>query len=312
MADQDIQIKNLTVKFRTREGWSRAVDDVSLTLEAGGITGLVGESGSGKSVLGLSILKLLGPSALVEGECWYQGKNLYQAKEREMEKIRGGQIALIPQNPNQSLNPTMKIGRQLQETLKLHGKETGEQGRQHIIRLLEELGMDRPEQIGGNYSFEMSGGMNQRVVSAMGLCGDPQWMIADEPTKGLDAVLRRQVYQVLADISRNRIRSMLLITHDLQLAERLCRKICVLYSGVIVEQGGGEEIFQKPFHPYTKGLFQSLPSRGMHPISGPVREKGEGCIFYNRCPFAAKRCGQERPGEYQPEQGRIVRCFLYA
>ncbi len=312
MGGEDIQIRHLTVKFPAREGWSVAVDDISLDLPSGQITGLVGESGSGKSVLGMSILQLLGASAKVEGECWYEGKNLYRAKEKELEKIRGGQIALIPQNPNQSLNPTMRLGRQLREVLRLHGNRTGEQGRQYVLDLLRELGMDRPEQIGRSYSFEMSGGMNQRVVSAMGLCGEPQWMIADEPTKGLDAVLRRQVYHVLKEISENRIRSMLLITHDLQLAWKLCGRICVLYSGVLVEQGGGSELFRNPLHPYTRGLFESLPAKGMHPIPAPVREKGEGCMFYNRCPLAKERCGRERPGEYQPEQGRIVRCFLYA
>lgn len=312
MGDQNIQIRNLTVKFPSGTGWSLAVDDISLNLESGIVTGLVGESGSGKSVLGMSILRLLGPSALVEGECWYQGRDLYRVSERELEGIRGGQIGLIPQNPTQSLNPTMRIGSQLQETRRLHGKKAGKQGQQEILRLLRELGMDQPERISGRYSFEMSGGMNQRVVSAMGLCGDPRWMIADEPTKGLDAVLRRQVFSVLREISANRIPSMLLITHDLLLAERLCGRICVLYSGVLLEQGGGQEIFQNPLHPYTKGLFQSLPSKGMRPIPAPMREKGKGCVFYNRCPMAQERCGQEKPGEYEPKRGRIVRCFLYA
>lgn len=307
---EDIEIRHLYVSFKTAQGQITAVEDLSLRLKEKRITGLVGESGSGKSVLGMSILNLLPSTAIRKGECWLQGKNLFQACEKEMCQIRGKKIALIPQNPNQSLNPSIKIGPQLCEAVKIRHKQKNPEA--YIIQLLKELGLDSPDLVIKKYAFEMSGGMNQRIVSVLGMCGEPQWIIADEPTKGLDAVLRKQVYQVLKAISEKRTKSILVITHDLILAYKLCQDICVLYGGQIVEQGNAKDVLERPMHPYTRGLLNSLPSMGMNPVPGQIREKAEhGCIFYSRCPNALEQCKERKPSLY-PVQDRSVRCVLYA
>lgn len=304
----NIEIRHLYVSFETAQGQIDVVEDLSLCLKEKRITGLVGESGSGKSVLGLSILNLLPSSAKIKGECCFQGKNLFQTSEKEMCQIRGKKIALIPQNPNQSLNPSIKIGPQLFESVRIHNRQKNPEVR--IIQLLKELGLDKADLVTKKYTFEMSGGMNQRIVSVLGMCGEPRWIIADEPTKGLDAVLRKQVCQILKTISEKK--SMLVITHDLILAYKLCQDICVLYGGQIVEKGKAKEVLKRPLHPYTKGLLNSLPAMGMKPVSGHIREKAEnGCIFYSRCPNALKKCKEIKPSLY-PVQGRYVRCVFYA
>ncbi|MBS5198213.1 MAG: ABC transporter ATP-binding protein [Clostridiales bacterium] len=303
MGKSDIDIKHMNVTFQTSNGEISIIRNLSVCFREKKITGLIGESGSGKSVIGMSVLRLLPQTATVDGECWIDGENLFHLSEKDMCKIRGKKIALIPQNPNQSLNPVIKIGKQLCENT--------EKSQKDIQNLLQELGLMQTGKIVKKYSFEMSGGMNQRVVTAMGLCKNPKWIIADEPTKGLDAVLRKQVYQILKIISESRIKSMLLITHDLKLAEKLCDNVCVLYGGEIVEQGIAQEVLKKPFHPYTEGLLNSLPSKGMKPIPCFEREVGQGCIFYSRCEKAMERCRKQKPEEYN-QAGRKVRCFLYA
>ena len=312
--ERDIEISGLNVRFRGKTGPAAVVCDVSAHFPAGTVTGLIGESGSGKSVLGLSILQLLPESAEVTGTCLYEGRDLYRLDEREMCRIRGRSIALIPQNPAESLNPVLPVGRQLTECVTAAGGSP-HRAAERRDALLRQFGFADPERISAAYSFQLSGGMNQRVISALGLMNDPAWIIADEPTKGLDAILRRQVYQVLREISRGEARGMLVITHDIPLAGALCDRLMVLYKGTLLEQGETGLILKNPMHPYTRGLIAALPENGMHPIrrAEPGRaEQTAGCRFYPRCAEATEECARCLPAPSPLPDGRIVRCRLYA
>ena len=232
----------------------------------------------------------------------------------ELRKLRGAAIGLIPQNPGASLDPVMKLKRQITEAITAHRRQSRRETEKQAAELLRQFGFEEPERILGQYAFQMSGGMNQRLVSALGLACQPGWVIADEPTKGLDAILRNQVYTVLRQVYTEHHSSMIVITHDLGLARRLCDDIRVLYMGQIIEQGTAEEVMEHPRHPYTAGLIHALPGRGMVPIPPPDTERLEhrGCPFYPRCRRAMERCGTERPGDMERPGGGKVRCFLYA
>ena len=310
---QDIQIEDLNVYFETASGPVYAVKNLSTTFHAGKISGVIGESGSGKSVMGMSILRLLPNTARVSGKCFFGDQELYTLPLRQLRKLRGKQIGLIPQNPNASLDPVMKVKRQFVEAVTAHASLSRRDAAQDAGVLLEQFGFADAGAILNRYSFQMSGGMNQRLVSALGLINHPGWVIADEPTKGLDAPLRNQVYRVLRQISRESHSSMILITHDLLLARQLCDDIRVMYQGQIVEQGDARAVIDTPKHPYTAGLVGSLPSRGMHPIPlpDPKYEGHSGCPFYPRCQKAAAGCAEHPPEEVTLPDGRKVRCRLY-
>ena len=309
----DIEIQHLSVCFDTAQGPVYAVNDLSTTFQAGRISGVIGESGSGKSVMGMSLLRLLPNTARVTGKCFFGPHELYSMPLRQLRKLRGAAIGLIPQNPGASLDPVMKLRRQLTEAITTHGKRSRKEAEAQAAKLLQQFGFEEPERILNQYPFQMSGGMNQRLVSALGLACRPGWVIADEPTKGLDAVIRNQVYTVLRQIYAEHHCSMIVITHDLALARRLCDDIRVLYMGQIIEQGTAEEVMEHPHHPYTAGLIRSLPSRGMVPIPPPDlnRLSHSGCPFDPRCPKATARCGKEKPEDYLLPTGGKVRCFLY-
>lgn len=311
---EDIRIESLSVFFETASGPVPAVRDLSTTFRAGRISGVIGESGSGKSVMGMSILRLLPNTANVTGNCFLGKKELYSLPLRELRKLRGSAIGLIPQNPNASLDPVMKLKRQFTEAIAVHdGQKSCRQAGADAEKLLEQFGFPNAQEILDRYTFQMSGGMNQRLVSALGLINRPGWVIADEPTKGLDAPIRNQVYRELRRIYTENHTSMILITHDLLLARRLCDDIRVLYMGQIVEQGSAQAVMEHPKHPYTAGLVASLPSRGMHPISPskPERLEHHGCPFYPRCVKAIARCAVEVPGDIALPDGGKVRCLLY-
>ena len=223
----DIEIRDLSVTFQDGGEMIHAMEDVSAYFPSGSVTGLIGESGSGKSLLGMSILGLLSGQARVEGSCMYKGMDLYRLPEKEMQKIRGKEIALIPQNPTESLNPIRRIGKQLTECMTVHGNKDKELADSRRDEFLCRFGFSDPDRINRAYSFQLSGGMNQRVISAMGLMNRPKWVIADEPTKGLDAILRRQVYRVLKEISETDTEGMIVITHDIALAGALCDRLMV-------------------------------------------------------------------------------------
>lgn len=309
----DIDIRHLSVYFETAQGPVYAVNDLTTTFRAGRISGVIGESGSGKSVMGMSLLRLLPNTARVTGECRFGGDELYSMPLKELRKLRGASIGLIPQNPNASLDPVMKIRRQITEAITTHNSVSKKEAEGQAADLLRQFGFEEPEQILNQYAFQMSGGMNQRLVSALGLACHPGWVIADEPTKGLDAIIRNQVYTVLRQIYTEHHSSMVVITHDLYLARQLCDDIRVLYMGQIIEQDTAREVMERPKHPYTAGLIHSLPNRGMTPIPPPDPNRLDhcGCPFYPRCRSAMERCGREKPGDFVLPSGGRVRCFLH-
>lgn len=338
--DEHIRIEDAVVYFPVKDGTVKAVDHVTATFLAGEITGLIGESGCGKSVLGMAILGLLPEYARVEGGIWLEGRNLLAQKPGQMRRLRGRKLGLIPQNPADSFNPVRRIKGQIREGLQVGADRQKKGARRAAAAEAESEGMDNAERlasgpVGGktspeglleefgftqadaarvarSYPFELSGGMLQRAAAAMGTASLPEWILADEPSKGLDESLRRQLYQTLLLVKERGAKGMVIITHDLELAGTLCDSLAVMYSGEIVEMG--KNILTDPKHPYTRGLLASLPQNGMRPMKGSAPAPGEhltGCKFAARCPHAAARCFAKKPESY-PLSDRTVRCFLYA
>ena len=310
-----LDVRNLTVQYTSMGSVIHAVNGISFRLNKGETLALVGETGAGKTSIAKAILRILPDvSAKSGGEVYFQGTDMMKLKEKEMQKIRGKEIALIPQNPTESLNPIRRIGKQLTECMTVHGNKDKELADSRRDEFLRRFGFSDPDRINRAYSFQLSGGMNQRVISAMGLMNRPKWVIADEPTKGLDAILRRQVYRVLKEISETDTEGMIVITHDIALAGALCDRLMVLYKGSIMEAGETKTILEHPAHPYTKGLIASLPGKGMNPIGRAVRKKegNSGCSFYPRCAHAVDACKNGRIPEAELPDGRKVRCVRYA
>lgn len=307
----DIILQDVAVHFEVSSGTVKAVDDVSATFRSGHITGLIGESGSGKSVLGLAILGLLPAYAKVSGDIHYGEINITHASLRQLRTLRGQKIGLIPQNPNDSLNPVRRIGVQIDEALMMIDKNAKSR-KLKAQSLLLSFGFDDPERILRAYPFELSGGMQQRVLCAIGIACSPRWVVADEPTKGLDIDLREQVSNTLFSLKQYGVNGMIVITHDLVLSDKLCDSLAVMYSGELVEMG--KDVLTKPLHPYTMGFLTSLPQNGMKPMLGRAPAPGEsfqGCKFAPRCMYRTARCMAEKPYAYKHNE-RIVRCFLYA
>ena len=307
----DINIRGVVVHFHVPSGIVRAVDNVSALFDKGKITGIIGESGCGKSVLGLSILGLVPPYAAVSGEIIFDGENLMTASKQRMRVLRGREIGLIPQSPSDSLNPARTIGSQLTEALSLIEKDRKLRC-ERAVQLLYEFGFDDPKRILRSYPFELSGGMQQRALCAIGVCCAPRWILADEPTKGLDRQLCGQVTDTLLGLKDFGVESMLVITHDLELARSLCDVIAVMYGGEIVEMG--PNLLSTPHHPYTKAFLRSLPDNGLHPMKGAPLSPSDafpGCKFSARCPDCTTYCLENHPDPYSSGDG-MVRCFLYA
>ncbi|RJX24757.1 MAG: ABC transporter ATP-binding protein [Dethiobacter sp.] len=308
-----LNIENLETSFNTGDGVVKAVNGVDLVIEEGEIMGLVGETGCGKSVLGLSIMGLLPTNAEVKGTIAYKGLNLTGLPEKEIRKIRGKEIALIPQNPSTSLNPVLKIGFQVAEVFHLQQRLPWKKARQAAIEMLRSFDFPDPGKRAEEYPHQLSGGMKQRVLAAMGIAGEPSLLIADEPTKGLDALIRIQVVEILRQLVLRTSATMLLITHDLKVASCLCDKIAVMYAGEIIETGPTRDILSLPRHPYTRGLIASLPSNGLVPVRGlspSLIELPAGCKFHPRCNQAAKDCAQKHPRLEIVDDGCKVRCLF--
>lgn len=308
---RDIIVNDAVVHFKVSGGLVRAVDHVSAVFESGRLTGIVGESGCGKSVLGLGIFGLLPSYAIVSGEILFSGVNTLTEREGTMRSIRGKKIGLIPQNPGDSLNPVRRAGVQLEEAVAV-AEKSREKRRPRALKLLSVFGFPDPAPVMKAYPFELSGGMQQRVLCAVGTACSPPWLLADEPTKGLDAALREQVYETLSLAAGSGTEGMLVITHDLVLARKLCDVLAVMYGGEIVEMGSG--VLEEPLHPYTRAFISSLPENGMNPMPGlPPSPEDDlpGCKFAPRCPYKKQQCENVRPGAFVRDD-RTVRCFLYA
>jgi oligopeptide transport system ATP-binding protein len=307
MAEPLLSIRDLRVTFRTRTESVRAVDGVSFDVYPGETLGVVGESGSGKSVTMLSVLRLIPPSSRVvtSGQVLFGGKDLLQASKREIRRIRGRHIALIPQDPMTCLDPVLKVGRQVREAIEAHEKVNSSESDRRGVELLETVGIPEPKRRYAQFPHEYSGGMRQRVMIAMGMANAPSLLIADEPTTALDVTIQAQIMDVLRAAQREAHASMVLITHDLGLIAEMADRVVVMYAGHVVESADVRTIFSGPRHPYTLGLIGSLPQttgneKWLRPIPGSPPDLANvppGCPFHPRCFLSRGRedCRTVRP-----------------
>lgn len=317
-----LEMKNLSVKFPTRKKLLTAVDKVNFTVRQGEIVGVVGESGSGKSVMSQSILRLKEYDSDVEyeGEILFDGKDILQATQAEMLKIRGNRIAVIFQDPMTSLSPVHTVGKQLSEVLILHKNMPKQQAKERCIELLNLTGIPNPENCMKKYPHELSGGMQQRVMIAMALSCEPSLLIADEPTTALDVTIQEQILNLIAELNEKTGMSVQFISHDLGSMAQFCHRICVMYLGNLVEEAETKELFENPLHPYTQGLLACIPrldsvwGEPLPVISGvvpPLSNVPEGCHFCTRCPYADDRCKTQNPPSIQVLQNHWVKCWKY-
>lgn len=317
-----LEVKDLMIDFRTYGGTVQAVRGVSFSVEQGETVGIVGESGCGKSVTAKSIMKLLTspPASYKNGEILFKGKNILQASERELEKLRGNEVSMIFQDPMTSLNPTMLVGQQIIETLLKHHKMPVKMAYEKALNVLREVGIPQPEKRMQQYPHEFSGGMRQRVMIAMALVCRPQLIIADEPTTALDVTIQAQILELMKEIQRQYETAIILITHDLGVVAEMCDVVVVMYAGKIVEKGRVQDIFNNPQHPYTKGLLKSIPrfdmdrNQRLSPIIGSPPDlfaPPEGCSFYSRCEHAMKVCKQHDPALEEVRNNQLSACWLH-
>ena len=321
-AETILEIKDLCVEFQTVEGTVHAVDHLNYTLHKGEKLGIVGESGSGKSVSSLGMMQLIPnpPGRITGGEILYHGKDLVKASEKEIQKIRGNEISMIFQEPMTSLNPIIKCGKQIAESLRLHRDMKKKEAMEEAVRMMRAVGIANPEVRAHEYPHQMSGGMRQRVMIAMALACQPQILIADEPTTALDVTIQAQILDLIRELNESMGTSVVFITHDLGVVSELYDTVIVMYTGHIVEQAPVKELFESPKHPYTKGLLNAIPkiTRERNPletIEGMVpnpTERIEGCSFSPRCPYATDQCRKAEPPMAELSDGRLVRCWQYA
>jgi oligopeptide/dipeptide ABC transporter ATP-binding protein len=314
-----LEIKNLKLDFLSEGTPLRAVDDVSLTVDAGETVCLVGESGSGKSATALSITRLVPtpPARYAGGEILLNGRDVLKMSTGELRKLRGGVVSYVFQEPGASLNPVIRVGKQIKEALALHrpAQATDEE----VLRLLKLVRIPAPESRIKDYPFQMSGGMQQRVMIAMALASEPKLLVADEPTTALDVTIQAQILDLLRDLKQRLGMSILLITHNLGIVGDMADRVAVMYAGQIVELAPARELLQRPLHPYTKALITSVPklsadTQRLSAIPGNVPRIGDfppGCRFFPRCPTAQPECAGTMPELVEVEPRRWVRC-LYA
>lgn len=318
-----IEVKDLKVSFFTPAGEVKAVGGISYEMGYSEVMGIVGESGSGKSVEAYTIIGLLAsPGKVVGGEILFEGKNLLEYDKKQMEDFRGREVSMIFQNPMTCLNPVYTIGNQLMEALLCHDKSIGrEEAKNRAIEMLTLVGINNPDKRIKQYPHELSGGMRQRVMIAMGLICHPKLLIADEPTTALDVTIQAQILELMKDIQKKTQMSIIFITHNLGVVAEICDKVSVMYAGKIVEQGNVNDIFYNPSHPYTKGLLRSMPRvdetiyERLIPIEGsPVDmlNPPEGCGFGARCEHCMKICLRKQPPTVELGNGHRAACWLLA
>lgn len=311
-SDNILEIHDLDVFFQTIDGHVRAVNKVSFGIGKGECFGIIGETGSGKSVVGQAVLRLLPNNADVKGSVIFQEVDLLNLDIKEMKEIRGKRISLIPQNPARSLNPALKNGKQVIEIF--DGKDMSlTEKKDRVVSVIKLLFLRDPEDIYASYPHQISGGMKQRLLASIALCSHPDLLIADEPTKGLDPDSLDKVCELFLHIKREHKRAMMIITHDIDFALRVCDRIAVMYSGEIVEINDVVKIMNSPLHPYTRGLMNALPRNGLIPLEGlsPSRlSLPDGCYFDQRCGFCSSICQCEHP-IMKEHAGGMVRCHRY-
>ncbi|MGV7222487.1 MAG: ABC transporter ATP-binding protein [Nitrospinales bacterium] len=319
-----LTISNLITSFDTEDGKAQAVRSVDIHIDQGETVALVGESGCGKSVTALSVMRLIPqpPGRIESGEIIFNGKNLLNFSEKEMQKLRGNEIGMIFQEPMTSLNPIFTVGDQVGEAIALHQKTSPKETRERTLEILRKTAIPSPEQRIDQYPHELSGGMKQRIMIAMAIACKPKLLIADEPTTALDVTIEAQILDLLGQLQDESQMSILLITHNLGIVAEYADRVGVMYAGKIVEEASVEDLFKSPSHPYTKGLLNSLPSdlvgEKLIPIQGTVPNPTflpSGCAFHPRCEEAMPRCKTEIPPDFpipQSQSNHKAACWLYA
>jgi peptide/nickel transport system ATP-binding protein len=319
--DDVLAVRDLRTYFYTDEGVVRAVDGISFSVAPGETLGIVGESGSGKTVASLSLMRLIEePARIVTGEIRFQGRDVVKMDIEELRKIRGGGIAMVFQDPMTSLNPVLKIARQLVETMVVHGRVTEEQALERAVKLLGRMGITAPERAIDSYPHQFSGGMRQRVMLAMGFSNEPALLIADEPTTALDVTIQAQILELIVELNRDFKTAIVLISHNLGVIASVCSRVIVMYAGEIVEEGPTERILADPRHPYTWALINAVPRIDRH-VPGQRRlvtiegtppdplNQPAGCRFAARCPFRIEKC-EQHPELLEIAPGRKTRCWV--
>ena len=319
MADNVLEIKDLVVHYETDDGCVEAVNGLSISIGRERTLGLVGETGAGKTTTALSILNLVPnpPGVIKSGEILVEGKNVLQMSEKELESMRGNDGAMIFQDPMTALNPVMTVGSQIAESIQLHQNVDAKEAMEKAKEMLRTVGIS--DSRAGDYPHQFSGGMKQRVIIAIALACQPNLLIADEPTTALDVTIQAQVLSLMKDLIVNNHMSMLLITHDLGVVAETCDDVAVVYAGRIVEVGSADDVFNHTRHPYTEGLFDSLPNlrqRGeeLVPIKGLMPDPmnlPQGCTFAERCPYATEACRENIPELRHVEGSHYVACDAY-
>ncbi|NOU93745.1 ATP-binding cassette domain-containing protein [Paenibacillus sp. LMG 31456] len=322
MTSRLLEVQGLKTEFKREGGNVMAVAGVDFYINKGEVLGLVGESGCGKSVTSLSIMRLLKdtPGRIADGEVRFEGTDLTKIEEKEMRRFRGNELAMIFQEPMTSLNPVLRIGRQLEEPIMLHMGYGRKRAREHAIHTLTLVGIPRADELVNDYPHQLSGGMRQRVMIAMAMACNPKLLIADEPTTALDVTIQAQILDLMKRLKDEQGMGMLLITHDLGVVAEMCDRVVVMYAGRVVEEASVKDLFATPQHPYTKGLIQSVPKlrqkvRRLDSIPGNVPDltaMPQGCKFAPRCRDVMERCLTQEP-ELLPIEGqteRKSRCWL--
>jgi len=307
-----LDVRGLKVGFPTMDGQVKASDTVDLRIASRETLALLGETGSGKTVLGMAILRLLQPNTIIEGEIRFLDRDLLTIPEKDMRKMRGKEIAIVLQNSGTSLNPVYTVGTQIAEAISLHQGLKKPAALSRAVELLDAVRIPDPDRMAREYPHQFSGGMRERVLIALALACNPSFLIADEPTKGLDSVTRQQILDLFREINQDR--AVLFITHDIDAAAALATRVAVMYAGEFAEIGPAAAVLGHPAHPYTRGLLASLPERGMRAIPGSAPSLitlPEGCRFSPRCTSVSERCTLEHPGLVRVGPGHYARCMLY-
>ncbi|WP_333677821.1 ABC transporter ATP-binding protein [Muricomes intestini] len=323
MAEKLLDVKNLRTEFKRDKSWVTAVNDVSFHINKGEILGLVGESGCGKSVTSLSVMRLLpiGTSRVSEGEVFFNGEDILKVDKKKMRKIGGHKISMIFQEPMSSLNPCMRISKQITEAILLHNDLSKDEAYKRAFNVLKSVGIPDPDMTLNSYPHQLSGGMCQRVMIAMAMSCEPNLLIADEPTTALDVTIQAQILSLMEEIKEERDTGILLITHDLGVVAEMCSRVIVMYAGRIVEEAPVRELFESPMHPYTQGLIESVPKLGsdmtsLPSIPGSVPDLSvmpKGCKFAPRCKYAMDICREKEPElvAVPGQEHRCSRCVLH-
>ena len=314
-----LEIKDLCVEYRTEDEVVRAVNNLNLELRYGESLGLVGETGAGKTTTALSVLRLVPdpPGVITQGEICFEGENILKAPIEKMRGIRGNTVSMIFQDPMTSLNPVYSVGDQIAEAILLHEKCDKATAREKAGDMLEKVGI--PRQRYDEYPHQFSGGMKQRVVIAMSIACSPQLILADEPTTALDVTIQAQVLELMQELKESMDTSLLLITHDLGVVAQVCDQVAIMYAGRIVESGSRDEIFLHPAHPYTIGLFGSIPAldekqHKLRPVTGQMPDPTDlppGCSFHPRCPYAGEACKNQAPQNTCIGGTHYVECLVH-